>query len=139
MNGGKFDGAGLSNTEKDLHEFYTTLLNFTLSSEAMLGDYKEIHSFNRDHTMWYNDRVFSFVRWKGEERLIIVVNFDASETFGFDLQLPEELINLWNLQEGKYALRDQLSNETLTMTLTEDKAVTRIDIQPLQSLILQVQ
>lgn len=139
MNEGKFDGAGLSDTEKDLHEFYTTLLNFTLSSEALMGEYKEIHSFNREHTMWYNDRVFSYVRWKGEERLIIIVNFDASETFGFDLQLPEELINLWNLQEGKYALRDQLSNETVTMTLTEEKAATRIDIQPLQSLILQIQ
>jgi len=139
MNGGEFDGAGLSNTEKGLHDFYTTLLNFTMSSEALMGDYKEIHSFNRENTMWYNDRVFSFARWKGEERLIIVVNFDASETFGFDLQLPEELINLWNLQEGKYALRDQLSNETVTMTLTEEKAATRIDIQPLQSMILKVQ
>ena len=104
-----------------------------------MGEYREIHSFNREHTMWYNDRVFSYVRWKGDERLIIVVNFDASETFGFALQLPEELINLWNLQEGKYALRDQLSNETLTLTLTEGKASTRIDLQPLQSLILNVQ
>jgi len=139
MNGGKFDGAGLSNSEKNLHEFYTTLLNFTMSSEALMGDYKEIHSFNREHTMWYNDRVFSFVRWGGEERLIIVVNFDASETFGFDLQLPGELIKLWNLQEGKYALRDQLSSETLSLSVSQEGASTRIDLQPLQSLILSIQ
>ncbi len=139
MNGGKFDGAALSDQERELHEFYTSLLNFTISSKALMGEYREIHSFNREHSMWYNDRVFSYVRWKGEERLIIVVNFDASESYGFDLQLPAELTSLWNLQEGKYALRDQLSNETVTLTLTEEKATARIDLQPLQSFILQLQ
>jgi len=138
MNEGKFDGEGLSDKERELHEFYTALLNFTKDSDALMGEYREIHNFNRKHTMWYNDRVFSFVRWKGEERLIIVVNFDPSETFGFDLQLPGELINLWNLQEGKYALRDQLYNETVTLTVAEEKSATRIDLKPLQSLILKV-
>ena len=104
-----------------------------------MGDYREIHSFNREHTMWYNDRVFSYVRWKGKERLLIVVNFDASDSFGFDLQLPGELIKLWNLQEGNYALRDQISSEILSLSVSQEGANTRIDLQPLQSLILSIQ
>jgi len=138
MNGGKFDGAALSKEERRLNDFYVTLLNFTKNSEALTGEYREIHSFNREHTMWYNDRVFSFVRWKGEERLIIVVNFDASGTFGFELRLPRELINVWDLREGEYALQNQLSDETKTLTVSEEKAATRIDLQPLQSFILKV-
>ena len=57
-----------------------------------MGGYREIHSYNRRDTEWYNDRLFSFVRWKGDERLIIVSNFDPDDTFGFELQLPEEVV-----------------------------------------------
>ncbi len=59
VNGGKFDGGLLSPEEKELREYYSTLLNFTLKSQALTGEYREIHSFNREHTEWYNDRVFS--------------------------------------------------------------------------------
>ncbi len=62
-----------------MHNFYTRLLNFTIQSQALTGETQEIHSHNRKHTEWYNDRIFSYTRWKGEERLIIVVNFDASD------------------------------------------------------------
>jgi len=139
LNKGKFDGAALSEEERDLNDFYIALLNFTKNSQALTGEYMEIHSFNREHTEWYNDRVFSYVRWKGEERLIIIVNFDASDSFGFDLQLQKELVRLWNLQEGEHALRDQLTNETVTLTISEEKASCRIDLKPLQSFILNVQ
>ena len=139
MNGGKFDGATLAKDEKELHDFYSTLLNFTINSTALTGDYREIHSHNRAHTEWYNDRVFSYVRWKGEDRLLIVCNFDADDTFGFELQLPLEVISSWGLQNGEYVLKDQLSDLTQKLSISEGNGVTRIDLQPLQSLILQLQ
>jgi glycosidase len=139
MNHGKFDGALLSDGERELHRFYTTLLNFTKNSLALTGAYQEIHSFNREYTPWYNDRVFSYVRWKGEDRLIIVANFDAENSFGFDLQIPGKVIRTWNLQEGSYPLIDMLDGETGTLTVSGDQASTRIDIAPLQSYILQIQ
>ena len=138
MNGGKFDGAALSDKERDLQYFYSTLLNFTLNSAALTGEYREIHSFNREYTPWYNDRIFSYVRWKGEERLIILANFDPDSTFGFELQLPGEIIALWNLEDGNYTLEDQLSDGSLDLTVSDRNAETRIDIEPLQSFILQL-
>jgi glycosidase len=138
INGGKFDGAALSDKERDLQYFYSTLLNFTLSSAALTGEYKEIHSFNREYTPWYNDRVFSYVRWKGEERLIILANFDPDSTFGFELQLPGEIIALWNLEDGNYTLEDQLSDGSFDLIVSDRNAETRIDIEPLQSFILQL-
>ncbi|MCD4710127.1 MAG: alpha amylase C-terminal domain-containing protein, partial [Bacteroidales bacterium] len=139
MNGGKFDGTALSDKERGLHDFYATLLNFTKSSKALTGKYREIHSFNRAHTEWYNDRVFSYVRWKDKERIIIVTNFDANDTFGFELRIPGEVIQTWELQEGEYTLQDQLSETTLTLSVSEGNAEIRIDLKPLQSLILKLQ
>jgi len=138
MNQGKFDGALLSDQQQDLNEFYTRLLNFTKNSVALTGEYREIHNFNREHTQWYNDRVFSYVRWKGDEHLIIVSNFDAKDSFGFELQLPWEIIEAWKLEEGNYVLEDQLSDTKLELHVREGYAESRIDIEPLRSYILQL-
>jgi glycosidase len=138
MNGGKFDAAALSEKERNLHEFYTTLLNFTKNSKALTGQYREIHSFNREHSEWYNDRVFSYVRWKDEERLVIVVNFDATESFGFDLRLPLDVIKTWNLKDGNYTLEDQLTDRSFELVVSGGNAETRIDMEPMQSFILQL-
>jgi glycosidase len=138
MNSGKFDGAMLSDEEKDLHDFYSRLLNFTRTSLALTGEYMEIHSYNREHTQWYNDRVFSYVRWKGKDRLLIVCNFDAADTFGFDLRLPADIISTWGLKDGNYPLKNVLGDQTLALLVGEGKATTRIDIAPLESLILDL-
>jgi len=138
INHGKFDGTALSEKEQKLNEFYTTLLNFTKNSLALTGEYREIHSHNRQHTQWYNDRVFSYVRWKGEERLIIISNFDATSSFGFELQLPGEILAVWNLKEGNYSLQDQLSEHSLELIVSGEHAEIRIDLEPLQSFILKL-
>ncbi len=67
MNNGKFDGELLTEGEKELRDFYRRLLNFTLKSEALVGSYKEIHSFNRENVINYNHKLFSFVRWSENE------------------------------------------------------------------------
>ena len=138
MNDGAFDGGKLSEEEKALRGFYVKLLNFTLTSEALTGQYREIHRHNRMHTEWYNDRVFSYVRWKGNDRLLVVVNFDGSDRFGFDLQIPEEVIGLWNLVDGTYTLEGQLRKGTRELRVANGKGVVRIDLDPLESLILAV-
>ena len=128
LNGGAFDGG--------LREYYSKLLNFTLKSRALMGEYREIHSFNRENTEWYNDRVFSFVRWKDDEHLIIVSNFDANDTFGFELQLPADLFRAWNLSDGNYKLTDHFSGRNMELSVSGNMAKTRVDIAPLESYIL---
>ncbi len=139
MNGGTFDGGELGSSEKELRSFYQRLLNFTIQSPALTGAYREIHRHNRAHTEWYNDRVFSFVRWKDADRLIIVANFDGGDRFGFDLQVPEPVIREWNLYEGSFTLRDQLSDRTLELRVSAGSGRVRVDLEPLESLILQVE
>jgi len=141
VNGGAFDGGGLTPAEKELREFYSRLLNFVIRSSALTGAYREIHSYNRAHTEWYNDRVFSFVRWKGEERLLVVANFDPAGHFGFELQIPEEIMSEWGVGPGpeNYTLKDQLSDTALELHVeSTGTAWVRIDLDPLESLILKI-
>lgn len=138
MNGGKFDGGALSDEEKDLRSFYSSLMNFTKSSRALTGQYREIHSHNRANTQWYNDKVFSYVRWEGDERLLIVCNFHASDNFGFELQIPGEILNIWGLDEGEYTLADQLSEHRQSLLVSGGTALTRVDLAPLQSYIFKL-
>jgi glycosidase len=137
MNNGAFDGGQSTSEEKSLRSFYQQLLNFTKTSSALLGDYAEIHSFNRQHTDWYNDKVFSFVRWSNSEKLIIVTNFNNSNSYGFELQIPENIITKWGLKNGEFKLIDKLNevNEYI-LYVSNLNAHVRIDIEPLESIIL---
>lgn len=140
VNNKEFDGATLEPKEKELRDFYKRLLNFTIRSRALMGNYMELHSFNREHTEWYNHRVFTFARWSDSEKLIVVSNFDAQDTFGFNLGLPPDLIEKWQLKDGDYLLTDQLFGEaTAVLKVKNGNARMRVDIQPLESFIFRLE
>jgi glycosidase len=163
VNNGAFDGGQLTEEEKALREFYRRLLQFTLESRALTGDYREIHSHNRAVTEGYSDRLFSWVRWKDEDRLVVVVNFDAGASYGFDLQLPEDLVQTWQLKDGSYILEDRLGGPGVDgkqrglgmgevqgdqhtdsgteghgreLVVKNGNARVRIELRPLESLVL---
>ena len=140
MNDGKFDGGQLSDEEKELRDFYKRLLNISLKNPAFEGKYADIHAHNRYNTEWYNDKVYSFVRWNGDEKLIIVSNFDANDTFGFDLEIPDYIIEQWKLKDGSYSASDLLYDEINGELKVENGlGKIRVDIRPLQSFIFRVQ
>lgn len=140
MNNGAFDGGQLTEKEKDLRAFYVKLLNTVVDHSAFTGNYKEIHRHNRAHTPYYNDRVFSFVRWDDAEKLIVISNFDADSTFGFQLSLDWDLINQWQLKPGVYNMTDLLSGRPgYTLKVNESGASVRVDLKPLESVILKLE
>lgn len=140
MNGGSFDGGSLSDEEKNLRAFYRNLLNLKLKNYALSGKYREIHSFNRYYTEWYNDQIFSFVRWHEDEKLIIIVNFNEESTYGFELGLPVEMIREWKLEKGNYSMTDLLSGKIgFILKVEEITAKVRVDIEALGSLVLRLE
>jgi len=139
VNDKKFDGGQSTKEELELRDFYKRLLNFTINSSALMGDYQDIQLYNHQNTEWYNDKVLSFVRWSDDEQLIIVSNFNADNTYGFELQLPEDLVNKLKLKDGEYKVEDQLYNTySSTLKVENGKAQVRIDIKPLESFILKI-
>lgn len=139
MNNGAFDGGQLTEEETNLRDFYVDLLNIVRDHSAFSGKYKEIHRHNRAHTPYYNDHVFSFARWNDDEKLIVVTNFDAENTYGFSVSLDWDLINEWNLQPGVYELVNLLDDQqAYPMKVDEQGASVRVDLKPLESVILKM-
>lgn len=139
VNNKKFDGGQSTKEEKELRDFYKRLLNFTINSSALMGKYADIHTYNQQITEWYNDKVLSFVRWDEDEKLVVVSNFNAENTYGFELQIPENIVSEWGLENGEYRMKDQLYNEySTTLKVDSNRAFMRVDIKPLQSFILKL-
>jgi glycosidase len=139
-NNNKFDGGQSTKEELVLRDFYKRLLNFTITSDALMGAYQDIHQFNREHTEWYNEKVLSFVRWSDEEQLLIISNFSSENSYGFDLGLPQNIIEKWNLKDGEYLLEDQLYKKySSKLVVKNTQAKVRIDLKPLESFILKIQ
>ncbi len=138
MNNGKFDGGQLSKDEKALRDFYKRLLNIAIHNEAIMGESREIHYYNKEHTNNYNHRVFSFVRYTANEKLIVVSNFDEETSYEFALKIPKEIIREWKLNKKNYILTDLLYGEKNNLSLRNDEGSIKIRINPLQSFIFEV-
>lgn len=138
VNDKKFDGGQLTDEENNLRDFYKRLLNFTISSDALIGEYEDIHFYNREHTEWYNHHVLSYVRWSTNQKLIVVTNFNAHDTFGFELKIPEEVISKWDLSEGNHTVTDVLYGSAHILKVENRIGKLRVDINPLESFIFEV-
>jgi hypothetical protein len=140
MNGGEFDGGASTQEEKELRDFYEKLLNVTIKNPAFSGNYREIHRHNRQFTEWYNDKVFSYVRWNAEQKVIVICNFDATQSFGFELGLPADLIKTWGLNGSEYELNNLLEKGQKAKLLLQKNgsAKVRVDVAPLSSFLYEV-
>jgi glycosidase len=143
MNGGKFDGGGLSEREQALRDFYVRLMNISAQHPAMRGPYRELHRHNRRATAGYTDDVFAFARWAATPdkayKLLVVSNFSATETRSFNLEIPADLVESWTLAPGDYALQDQLVGQTrLTLAVRQNHARVPVRLAPLESLVLSI-
>ena len=138
MNGGKFDGGQLSQSEKDLRDFYKRLLNFSIKSDALMGKFKEIQSDNRDVTNGYDPGIYSFVRWSANEKLIIVTNFSWVTNSSFGLKIPSDVIAAWKLKDGEYPLKDQLYGSTTYLKVENGVGSVKISIGASESFVLKL-
>ena len=140
VNDKKFDGGQSTENEKELRDFYKRLLNFTIKSESLMGKYAEIHHHNRANVDNYTRKIFSFVRWSENEKLIIVSNFDDLVNYNLDLQIPSEIIKEWNLSDGSYTVIDQLYQKVSLPLIVKDGIGTiNVELDTLNSFIFKVQ
>ncbi len=78
INGGKFDGRSIDAGGKELRDFYKRILNFSLNSTALMGEYQEIQTVNRQTTQGYDPGIITFTRWSDTQKLVIVTNFSLA-------------------------------------------------------------
>jgi glycosidase len=139
MNGGKFDGGQLSQSEKDLRDFYKRLLNFSSNSSALMGEFQEIQTANRNITSGYDIAIYSYVRWSETQKLIVVTNFYSLASSNFELRIPADIIQKWKLKDGTYTITDQLyHNKTTQLRVENGEGKAQISIGPSESFIFQL-
>ena len=135
VNGKRYDGGALTPEEAALREYYCRLLNLPI-----VGAFRNIHQYNRAYTPYYNDKVYSFVRETVEEKWLVIANFSKRDGFGFELQVPPELLTTWDLPNGSYPLSDKLYGEVQThFHRTDSYGRMRVDIAPLQTLFFKLE
>ena len=138
MNGKKYDGGKSTTAERELRDFYSRLLNFTIQSEALMGAYEDIHYYNKEHTPTYDHRVYSFVRWSEGEHLVILSNFDAQKAYSFSLKIPPHIIETWGVPSGSYPLEEMLYGKVkAVLEVSEGQGVIAVDLPPLESFIFR--
>lgn len=139
MNGGKFDGGQLTQNEKELRDFYKKLLNFSLNSSALMGEFQEIQTVNRQSTQGYDSGIYAFTRWSDIQKLIVVTNFSWQTTSNFELKIPIDIIQKWNLKDGNYSLTDQLYHKSsIQLQVVNGEGKAQISIAPSESFIYQL-
>ena len=136
MNGGKFDGGQLSQSEKDLRDFYKRLLNFSINSSALMGNFQEIQTANRNITPGYDIAIYAYTRWSDTQKLIVVTNFYSLASSNFELRIPADIIQKWNLKDGTYTITNQLYHKKTTQLRVENGVgKAQISIGPSESFI----
>jgi glycosidase len=139
MNGGKFDGGQLSQDEKELRDFYKRVLNFSLNSSALMGKFQEIQTLNRQTTQGYDPGIYAFTRWSDTQKLIVVTNFSWLTTSNFELKIPSDIIQKWNLKDGNYTVTDQLYHKnSIQLQVLNGEGKAQITIAPSESFIYQL-
>lgn len=139
VNNKQFDGGQSTKEELAHRDFYKRLLNFTISSEALMGEYADIHQYNRQKTLNYNQKVLSFARWSENEKLIVISNFDAIGNHRFVLEIPAEVIKKMKIKDGNYMMLDQLyQQKSFKLTVRDNIGLLTVQLAPLESYILKL-
>jgi glycosidase len=110
MNGGKFDGALLSEEQKKLREFYNKLLILSTSNGAIrAGKLYDLQAANSQNSQYGSDKVYAYLRFTDKQKLLIVVNFDPDQTREIRLKIPRNAFQAMQLATDKsYVLKDLL-------------------------------
>jgi glycosidase len=109
LNDGKFDGGQLSDSQKNLRNFYSKLLNIVNHSEAIKsGKFYELMLANQNSESGFNERIYAYLRFTDKQRILVITNFNRDER-KLQVKLPDDLLNQLHLK-GKKEFTDLLNN-----------------------------
>ena len=103
-----------------------------------MGKFQEIQKVNRQVTKGYDSGIYAFTRWSDVQKLLVVVNFSWQTTSTFELKIPSDIIQKWNLKDGNYTVTDQLYHKnSIQVQVLNGEGKAQITIAPSESFIYQ--
>ena len=111
VNGGLYEGGGLSDSQKNLRSFYSRLLNIAAQSPAISeGKFYELMIAN-EHSEGFNEHIYLYLRYTPGQRILIAVNFNRHNQ-PLHLKFPPDLLSELNIN-GQVMFTDLLSQENI--------------------------
>lgn len=107
FNNGQCDGEQLSDDQKNLRNFYSTLLNAVLKNEALnSGEFYELMLAN-EYQPGFDQRLYIYLRYTANQRILAITNFGRYERH-FQVKFPDDLLQKLNIS-GSIEFTDLLS------------------------------
>ncbi|MGI8637040.1 MAG: alpha-amylase family glycosyl hydrolase, partial [Segetibacter sp.] len=131
MNNGKFDGAALSNDEKELRKFYSKLLNVTATNNAIrMGHFYELMD-----QPGLSNKNYAYLRYTLHHKVLVVANFDRNKSIETKIKLSAELIKTLKLKGTQtYTFNNLLKGESFKVNNLDDGI--EIKVPPSDAIIL---
>lgn len=99
-NKGEFDGAGLSNEQKELREFYKKLINIAVTEKALTdGLMYDLEYFNFENPKFNSHEQFAYFRKHNDELLLFALNFHDTH-LDTEIRIPREAFQYLNIADG---------------------------------------
>ena len=136
--GGKYDGKLLTQAEKKLQSFYSTLLNLCNKEKAIReGEFFDLTYANLEGVVFNEHRQYAFFRKAGKELLFIVVNFDEKPAAPC-VKIPTHAFDYLGIPfKDAYKAKDLLTGNTETLVMAPDQC-TQILIEGFGAKILKI-
>ncbi len=136
-NKGTFDGSLLTKEEKELQQFYKTLLNLCHTEKTIIeGLFFDLMYANVENRKINTFRQYAFLRKKDNELLLVIANFDEMPV-SVSVIIPRHAFDFLCIPSMKeIQATDLISGETETIALMPDK-LTSTHIDALNGKILK--
>lgn len=135
-NNKKFDGGKLTANQKKLRQFYQQLNQLVSTSDAIrTGEFYDLQASNRQNADYDQKQLYSYLRYSGKQKLLIICNFDKTKPAATLVQIPDEA---WQKMKIKGADIHTFRDIFRTKTNLNAQNNVPIDLPPLGVLVLEI-
>ena len=138
-NGGKFDGAQLTDEEKALRAYYRNVLTICNKEKAIReGEFFDVMYANYDNAMMNTSRQYAFLRKAGKELILVVANFDERGSHT-QIRIPAHAFEWMGIptSEEAHIAKDLLTGQAEEIMLQPDGMV-ELTLPPLGGKVLKI-
>jgi len=120
INNKKYDGGKLTEDQSAYRNYYSTLLNFCLNSDAITnGKFYDLQYINRfNQSEGFDERyVYAFLRYTEKEQLLIICNFSVEISFDVYVKIPSEALELMAIENKNDFIFEELLEKEIKLTV----------------------
>lgn len=109
MNNGAFDGGLLSTEQIVLRNFYKKLMQISSSDAIKNGQIYEVPATGN-----MNNKMYGYIRYNKNQRLLIMVNFDREQSLVANIKIPDNILQIKSPAHVTDLLSDSKLNSSVS-------------------------